>query len=794
MLTLNLTHAQDVEEWEETDTILVGRISHVEGQLSRYDADDEDWSATTVEAPFGIDDLLFTEEDSRAEFIFPNNTWTRIDSQTRIQLVALDTGLTHADIATGTARFYNKSRQTEIKVTTPFGSAIAPPGAIFDLQVRDNEVKVIAIRKHVNFIHNRSQEQMEVKAGSSGLVADMMHVSAQPGKINPYWRKWNRDMDTLWANRMRTNGKSASYLPEELHTEAYGLDKHGVWERVYYNGSYYHFWRPVHVSTGWAPFTSGAWTVWHGDHVWIPHEPFGYVTHHYGNWVFTAGFWYWAPPVTRVTIRTHRPMLRIGFSWYPGRVGWLHYGAHVGWVPLAPYEPYYTHRHWGRRSILVTRRTVVRRPRYYRHHGHAVVIHRSHLYRSANYRHARVKKFSSGTIRSKFRAAPVMNRRVVKDYHKYRKRDRFKSYHRTHKSRHAYDGHHRKRIKTKAYSTHKRNKHDRIKHHRMGPARQKERHLKTKPNRNQRIRDRERQKRLARKHETRRPRHGVKSKERLKKETRLKRDKLHRTHRDSSVRRDKDKTDYRHNRNRHKNRDLAAPSERRKHRPHYEKRRQNSQRRSNISNKPSSSLRRTHQQKKELRNVSPERRTRERDRQWRNTQNNRRSMKPQKRHRQKSHIEKRSQNSRRQSNISNKPPSNLRRTHQQKQTLRKVTPEKRTRERDRQWRRTQNNKRSMKPQETRRPRSHFTRPPQNSYQRPKATHNPPLNVRRAPPKKQEMRRVMTERRAPERSRQRQQMQPRPQYRSRDSRTHIRKNSNRMNINDNQNRHRHRRRN
>ena len=60
------------EDLEEEGTVLVGRISHVEGQLLRYVPDEEDWVVTVLDAPFGIDDALYSSEDGRAEFIMPN--------------------------------------------------------------------------------------------------------------------------------------------------------------------------------------------------------------------------------------------------------------------------------------------------------------------------------------------------------------------------------------------------------------------------------------------------------------------------------------------------------------------------------------------------------------------------------------------------------------------------------------------------------------------------------------------------------------------------------------------------
>ena len=65
------------EEGQE-ETVLVGRISHVEGELLRYVPEDEDWVATVKDTPVGKDDVFYAEEEVKAEFIIHNNTWIRI--------------------------------------------------------------------------------------------------------------------------------------------------------------------------------------------------------------------------------------------------------------------------------------------------------------------------------------------------------------------------------------------------------------------------------------------------------------------------------------------------------------------------------------------------------------------------------------------------------------------------------------------------------------------------------------------------------------------------------------------
>ncbi|MBW1744056.1 MAG: FecR domain-containing protein, partial [Deltaproteobacteria bacterium] len=414
----------------DQESILVGRISHVEGELLRYAPEEEAWVATVKDEPFYTDDLLRSDQDGRAEFILPNNTWMRMDHDTQIQLHALKDDLTEVDVAFGLVRFHNKGSYAVIKATTPFGYVMAAEGASFDLYVGPDSVEVISLEGNLDFFHNTSEARFQVIAGKAAILADSRQVTAALGDVDPDWDSWNRNREHLWATRNRLGEESATYLPPSLHYEAYALEEHGRWERVYYNGAYSHFWRPVYVSVGWAPFTTGRWTVCYGENVWIPCEPFGYVTHHYGNWVFTQGLWYWAPPVARVSVRVGLPLLDIGFAWYPGRVAWIYSGLHIGWVPLAPYEPYYCHRRWGPRTVVVKNVNITNiNINKYAYINHAVVINKSKLYTANNYKKVRVGNIKHATLAKNYRVAPVLDNRVIKNYRNVSQRHHFKNAH-----------------------------------------------------------------------------------------------------------------------------------------------------------------------------------------------------------------------------------------------------------------------------------------------------------------------------------------------------------------------------
>ncbi len=405
-------------------SMVVGRVYDVEDGLLRYVPDENDWVAVVRDAPFGAGDALYSGSRGKAEMIVPNGTWIRIGSATQIQFVALDNDVTEADVAAGTARFYNKGGRTAVKATCPFGYVLAYPGAAFDFYVGENSAEVVALEGSVSFVLSATNARYDISAGSPSILADGRQVASGAGAPDEAWDAWNVARDNFWATKFAARGPSYQYLPPALRDDAYSLDENGQWEPVSYEGSERWLWRPTTVPAGWAPFTAGRWTEWYGDQTWIPAEPFGYVTHHYGSWVLVGNSWYWAPPV--VGAHPGRPLLNMAFAWSPGRVSWIYNDGYVGWVPLAPSEVYYSHHHWGGpRTEVITGRNIDRinvNVRNYAYAGHAVVVTQNNFYGVNNYRSVRVTSINPATIINSYHAAPVVNNTVIANYTTIRQR------------------------------------------------------------------------------------------------------------------------------------------------------------------------------------------------------------------------------------------------------------------------------------------------------------------------------------------------------------------------------------
>lgn len=218
------------------EQMLVGRLFHVEGQVLRFDPEENDWIPAVEDTLFGLEDVLYSERGARAEIIAPNNTWVRIGSDTRIQLIELKDAFTHVRVPSGIARFYNKGSYPVIKAGTPYGSVTAPAETCFEVHVTVGNVEVKSLKGTVYFTHRETNKKYEVIAWAASLVSDDRSIAAGKGYGEPVWEVWNRERDALWAGRMNAHVKSAKYMPSGLHDHAYLLEENGVWEPVYYGG------------------------------------------------------------------------------------------------------------------------------------------------------------------------------------------------------------------------------------------------------------------------------------------------------------------------------------------------------------------------------------------------------------------------------------------------------------------------------------------------------------------------------------------------------------------------------
>ena len=391
--------------------IIVGRISHVEGNLFRYMDAEKSWVETHLQSPAGIEDVLATGYNSRAEITFPNNLLLRLDENAEVEILELDDDLGVFQLNSGVARLYNRSVSGRLAIETIQGTVKVGPESVIDVQADGNTVLVSAVRGEATFQSMRNDaEILEVISGSTRLELREGSIVAGTGPISSDWDRWCANREGIWVQNRLVRSE---YLPESMQEYAYELESYGTWSRVYYRGYYYWAWKPHYVASGWSPYTYGYWYDWHGSPVWIDHNPWGWATHHHGHWIDMHGSWMWTPYIhvsyvpgvavvgANITFsNTYRP------HWHPGRVRWISYNDYIGWFPLAPWEIYYGYRRWDPGTVLVqggSGFSLSITLSNHRHVKHGVIIPRQYLYKDGpvvvnNYNTVRVRNINKTVI------------------------------------------------------------------------------------------------------------------------------------------------------------------------------------------------------------------------------------------------------------------------------------------------------------------------------------------------------------------------------------------------------------
>lgn len=110
-----------------------------------------------------------------------------------------------------------------------------------------------------------------------------------------------------------------SYAPVSFNYFYYELSPYGEWIQL---DEDLIVWRPTTVDYRWSPYSIGTWTWTEYGWYWDSFEPFGWITYHYGRWIYDDFYgWIWFPD----------------YDWAPAWVEWRYDDYYIGWAPLPPY-------------------------------------------------------------------------------------------------------------------------------------------------------------------------------------------------------------------------------------------------------------------------------------------------------------------------------------------------------------------------------------------------------------------------------------------------------------------------
>lgn len=339
-------------------------LRYLEGDVQVKTGDAKEWLPASINMPLTDSDQIWVPDNGRAEMFLRNGTIVRLDRSTFLEMPA--PGDKQTRFYLGAGRVYGNvivEKGNAVILETPAASFSAQAHSVFRIDVAENEDSTASVFQGELYA-DRGTGQMKINAGERMVLKkDAQHPVLAKLLPADEWEQWNKQRDREFTRP--GSGNATAYLPDELKSYSYDLNKNGKWV---YEQEYGYVWTPtVIVVQDWAPYRIGRWVWMRGDYVWISYEPWGWVPYHYGRWAFInkARGWCWVPP-------------RRGLAyWGPGYVGWVHTPTYVSWVPLAPREIYYGRGYHGPYSVNIKNVTVqnvaANRPAYKNIHADKAV-------------------------------------------------------------------------------------------------------------------------------------------------------------------------------------------------------------------------------------------------------------------------------------------------------------------------------------------------------------------------------------------------------------------------------------
>lgn len=313
------------------------RISLIRGDVQVQTEDFGAWVPASINMPLMETDRVWVPEGGLAELSLEDGTRLRLDQNSSLDVLDLDSDTFHFELESGRAYANYKGYDDEmLQIDTPSSTVYSYRRLVFMLHLRGEDggldVSVLSGKAYFEGGNGRTG----IRAGEELSVLEGSDEEIDPLGPPDSWERWNRARD----ERQQRQYSGPDYLPEELSSYAGDLDANGRWV---YAGGYGYCWRPLYVAPGWAPYRVGRWVWMGGDYVWVSYESWGWAPYHYGRWVYAGPEgWCWVPPA------------RGEVYWGPGYVGWVYTPNYVAWVPLAPGEVYYGYGYYGPRSVNIT--------------------------------------------------------------------------------------------------------------------------------------------------------------------------------------------------------------------------------------------------------------------------------------------------------------------------------------------------------------------------------------------------------------------------------------------------------
>ena len=313
------------------------RLQYMDGSISVQPQGTGDWVAGQLNRPLTNSDNVWADKNSRAE-ISVGTGLIRIDSETSLTLTNVNENIVQLQLHQGAMNLHVRrlydNETYEVDTQNQAFTVMKPGDYRFDVNPETDQTVITVWRGEGEStgdgvpVRIRANQQASFTNGTS-LTSD---IHEAPGL--DAFDEWARSRD----NRLDHSASSRYVSPDVVGYE--DLDEYGAWRDV---PEYGNVWVPS-VAPGWAPYYNGNW-IWEEPWgwTWVEEEPWGYAPFHYGRWVYTGGFWGWAPGPIYVR-PYYAPAL---VAWFGGGWGFgggfgvgFGFGGGLGWCALGWGEPF----------------------------------------------------------------------------------------------------------------------------------------------------------------------------------------------------------------------------------------------------------------------------------------------------------------------------------------------------------------------------------------------------------------------------------------------------------------------
>jgi hypothetical protein len=306
---------------QSNSQVRIVRLSFVEGTVTMYRPDADQWAKVFVNTPIQQGFKIATDSNSFAEVEFENGSTARLGQSSELDFTNLSLSpegnkLNHMTLAQGYATFAVAPEKGDVYQVSAGGSTLdASSKSMFRVDLDQSGQRVEVFKGDVG---------VQGPYGN-GTISKNQVLALTPGGAEPFqvtsgitedaWDQWvskRQQTETVASN----GSTGLQYSGNSL----YGwndLAFYGAWN---YLPGYGSCWSPM-LGANWVPYSMGRWSWYPGlGYTWISGFSWGWLPFHYGSWVYPANIgWCWVPGNFT--------------NWAPALVSWYQGPGWVSWTP-----------------------------------------------------------------------------------------------------------------------------------------------------------------------------------------------------------------------------------------------------------------------------------------------------------------------------------------------------------------------------------------------------------------------------------------------------------------------------